>query len=55
MITKEKVKTMKNHRVVVSLHGGPEVLEVMEEDLPEPQAGEVRVKVLAAEKHLRGE
>jgi NADPH:quinone reductase-like Zn-dependent oxidoreductase len=38
----------KHHRVVVTRHGGPEVLEVVEEDLPEPQAGEVRVKVLAA-------
>jgi len=32
----------------VSRHGGPDVLQVVEEDLPEPQAGEVRVKVLAA-------
>ncbi|HUV91900.1 MAG TPA: medium chain dehydrogenase/reductase family protein [Anaerolineales bacterium] len=39
---------MKNHRVVVSRHGGPEVLQVVEEDLPEPGAGEVRVKVLSA-------
>jgi NADPH:quinone reductase-like Zn-dependent oxidoreductase len=39
---------MKNHRVVVTRHGGPEVLQLMEEDLPEPQAGEARVKVLAA-------
>ena len=39
---------LKNHRVVVTRHGGPEVLQVVEEDLPEPGAGEVRVKVLAA-------
>jgi NADPH2:quinone reductase len=39
---------MKHHRVVVSRHGGPDVLQVVEEDLPEPRAGEVRVKVLAA-------
>ena len=38
----------KHHRVVVSRHGGPEVLQVVEEDLPEPGQGEVRVKVLAA-------
>jgi NADPH2:quinone reductase len=38
----------KNHRVVVKRHGGPEVLQVVQEDLPEPQANEVRVKVLAA-------
>ena len=39
---------MKNHKVVVSRHGGPEVLQVVEEDLPEPRTGEVRVKVQAA-------
>ena len=38
----------KYHRVVVTQHGGPDVLQVVEEDLPEPRAGEVRVKVLAA-------
>jgi NADPH:quinone reductase-like Zn-dependent oxidoreductase len=38
----------KHHRVVVTRHGGPDVLEVVEEDLPEPGAGEVRVKILAA-------
>jgi NADPH:quinone reductase-like Zn-dependent oxidoreductase len=39
---------MRSHRVVVTRHGGPEVLQVVEEDLPEPRAGEVRVRVLAA-------
>jgi NADPH2:quinone reductase len=39
---------LKNHRVVVIRHGGPDVLKIVEEDLPEPRAGEVRVKVLAA-------
>jgi NADPH:quinone reductase-like Zn-dependent oxidoreductase len=40
---------MKNHRVVVSRYGGPDVLKVVEEDLlPAPRSGEVRVKVLAA-------
>jgi NADPH:quinone reductase-like Zn-dependent oxidoreductase len=38
----------KYQRVVVSKHGGPEVLQVVKEDLPEPGSGEVRVKVLAA-------
>jgi len=38
----------KCHRVVVTRHGRPDVLQVVEEDLPEPHAGEVRVKVLAA-------
>jgi NADPH2:quinone reductase len=38
----------KNHRVVVTRHGGPEVLQMVVEDLPEPAAGEVRVRVQAA-------
>jgi NADPH:quinone reductase-like Zn-dependent oxidoreductase len=48
MGVKEEMDSMKHHRVVVSRYGGPEVLEVVEEDLPEPQAGEARVKVEAA-------
>jgi NADPH2:quinone reductase len=39
---------MKYKRVVVSKHGGPDVLQVIKEDLQEPSFGEVRVKVLAA-------
>ena len=39
---------MKHHRVVVSRHGGPRVLQWVEDELPEPKAGEVRVKVAAA-------
>jgi NADPH:quinone reductase-like Zn-dependent oxidoreductase len=39
---------MKHQRVVVTRHGGPEVLQVVVEDVPTPQAGEVRVKVLTA-------
>lgn len=39
---------MRNHRVVVTQHGGTEVLQVVEEDLPEPGAGEARVNVAAA-------
>ena len=35
-------------RVVVTRHGGPEVLQVVEGDRPEPRVGEVRVRVLAA-------
>jgi len=38
----------KYQRIVVSQHGGPEVLQAVEEDLPEPGSGEVRIKVLAA-------
>jgi NADPH2:quinone reductase len=35
-------------RVIVDRHGGPEVLKVIEEDIPRPAEGEVRVRVLAA-------
>ncbi|MBN1658261.1 MAG: zinc-binding dehydrogenase [Anaerolineae bacterium] len=38
----------KYRRVIVTRYGGPDVLQVMEEDLPEPGASEVRVRVLAA-------
>jgi NADPH2:quinone reductase len=37
-----------SHRVVVTRRGGPDVLEVIEEPLPEPGPGEVRVRVEAA-------
>ena len=39
---------MKYKRVVVTRHGGPEVLQVVEDELPEPKVGQVRVKILAA-------
>ena len=40
---------MANKRIEVSEFGGPEVLHLVEDDqLPEPQVGEIRVKVLAA-------
>ncbi len=39
---------MKYKRVIISRYGGPEVLQVIEDELPEPQPNEVRVKVLAA-------
>lgn len=39
---------MKHQRVVVTRHGGPDVLQMIEEEQPEPQPGEVRVKVLTA-------
>ena len=38
---------MKNTRVVITAHGGPEVLKVIEEKVPEPRRGEERLKVLA--------
>lgn len=39
---------MHHKRVIVSQYGGPEVISIIEEDVPAPKAGEVRVKVLAA-------
>jgi Alcohol dehydrogenase GroES-like domain len=35
-------------RVVIDQFGGPEVLRVVEDDIPQPGPGEVRVRVLAA-------
>jgi NADPH:quinone reductase-like Zn-dependent oxidoreductase len=46
---------MPHTRVVVVPHyGAPEVITVIEEDIPTPNAGEVRVKVLAAGVSLPG-
>jgi NADPH2:quinone reductase len=39
---------MRHQRIVVSRYGGPDALQLIEESVPEPNAGEVRVKVLAA-------
>ena len=34
-------------RVIIDQFGGPEVLKVVEDDVPQPGPGEVRVRVLA--------
>src|SRR5262249_2049413 len=47
-IAGERVRNMRHMRVVVAHYGGPEVITVIEEDIPNPKAGEARVKVLAA-------
>ena len=39
---------MKQTRIIVTHYGGPDALQVVEEECPEPKAGEVRVNVLAA-------
>ena len=39
---------MKHTRIVVNHYGGPDALQVIEEELPEPREGEARVRVLAA-------
>jgi NADPH:quinone reductase-like Zn-dependent oxidoreductase len=39
---------MRHTRIVVTHYGGPDALQVVEEERPEPKASEVRVKVQAA-------
>ena len=39
---------MKHTRIIVTHYGGPDALQVIEEERPEPKHGEARVKVLAA-------
>jgi NADPH:quinone reductase-like Zn-dependent oxidoreductase len=39
---------VKHTRIIITHYGGPEVLQVLEEECPEPKDGEVRVRVLAA-------
>jgi NADPH2:quinone reductase len=39
---------VKHTRIVVTRYGGPDALEVLEEECPEPKPGEVRVRVLVA-------
>jgi NADPH:quinone reductase-like Zn-dependent oxidoreductase len=39
--------TLKNARIVVTARGGPDVLQWVEHSVPAPQAGQVRLKVLA--------
>jgi NADPH2:quinone reductase len=39
---------VKHTRIIVTHYGGPDALQVLEEECPEPKNGEVRVRVLAA-------
>jgi NADPH:quinone reductase-like Zn-dependent oxidoreductase len=39
---------MQNTKVLVTKYGGPEVLEVIEDLMPEPAQGEVRIKIFVA-------
>jgi NADPH2:quinone reductase len=39
---------MKHTRIIVSRYGGPETLQVLEEERPEPRPGQVRVRVRCA-------
>ena len=39
---------MRHTRIIVTHYGGPDALQALEEECPEPKRGEVRVRVLAA-------
>ncbi|HSV84128.1 MAG TPA: medium chain dehydrogenase/reductase family protein [Ramlibacter sp.] len=39
---------MRQSRVIVTRYGGPDTLQLIDEECPEPTAGEVRIRVLAA-------
>jgi len=39
---------VRHKRIIVTHYGGPDALQVLEEECPEPKAGEVRVRVHAA-------
>ena len=38
---------MKHTRIIVTHYGGPDALQAIQEECPEPKVGEVRVRVLA--------
>ena len=42
VMKQETVKQTTHQRIIVARHGGPEVLQAIEEPIPEPQAGEAR-------------
>jgi NADPH:quinone reductase-like Zn-dependent oxidoreductase len=46
---KKERDEMKYTHVVVTQRGGPQVLQLREDKLPDPKAGEVRIKILATE------
>ena len=41
-------RSVRHTRIIVTRYGGPDALQVVQEECPEPKAGEVRVRVLAA-------
>src|SRR5262245_3479755 len=41
-------KAGRHSRIVVNHYGGPDALQLVDEECPEPKGGEVRVRVLAA-------
>jgi NADPH:quinone reductase-like Zn-dependent oxidoreductase len=48
-VTKNPFRDVMRHtRIIVTHYGGPDALQIIEEECPRPQPGEVRVRVLAA-------
>ena len=47
-LTAKNGHSVRHTRIIVTHYGGPDALQIIEEDCPEPKRGEVRVKVLAA-------
>ena len=43
-----RLETVRHTRIIVTHYGGPDALQVLEEECPEPKPGDVRVRVLAA-------
>src|SRR5262249_61333811 len=43
-----KKRSMRHTRIIVTHYGGPDALRVVEEECPQPKAGEVRGRGLAA-------
>lgn len=39
---------MRHTRIIVTQYGGPDALQVLEDECPDPKTGQVRVRVLAA-------
>jgi NADPH:quinone reductase-like Zn-dependent oxidoreductase len=48
IVSQNEIRRKVEKDKLVSRNGGPEVLEIVEEAAPEPQAGEARVKMVAA-------
>jgi NADPH:quinone reductase len=48
MYANKGARFVRHTRIIVTHYGGPDALQVVEEECPEPKDGEVRVRVLAA-------
>jgi NADPH2:quinone reductase len=48
LLRRTQTNIMRNKRIVVTHYGGPDQLQLIEEECPKPKNGEVRVKVVSA-------